>query len=203
MVTDIDLVQWQIRIARGERLDIDPVRALTPNGHAIECRIYAEDPDQGFMPSPGLIRGLRAAAGPGVRDDGGVVAGYTVPVFYDSMIAKLIAWASSRGEAVSRMARALAEYQVLGIRTTIPFFLWLLQQPEYLEGRYDTTYLDRVLAERRGESFSHFRSDESEAIAIAAAVDTFLRASATKADGRPRSNGSGWIQAARREALRG
>jgi acetyl-CoA carboxylase biotin carboxylase subunit len=203
MVTDIDLVQWQIRVARGEPLDIDPVRALTPTGHAIECRIYAEDPDQGFMPSPGLIRGLRAAAGPGVRDDGGVVAGYTVPVFYDSMIAKLIAWASSRGEAVGRMARALAEYQVLGIRTTIPFFLWLLQQPEYLEGRYDTTYLDRVLAERRGESFSHFRSDETEAIAMAAAVDTFLKASGGTADERPASKGRGWIQVARREALRG
>jgi acetyl-CoA carboxylase biotin carboxylase subunit len=203
MVTDIDLVQWQIRIARGERLDIDPVRALTPNGHAIECRIYAEDPDQGFMPSPGLIRGLRAAAGPGVRDDGGVVAGYTVPVFYDSMIAKLIAWASSRTQAVNRMARALAEYQVLGIRTTIPFFLWLLDQPDYLEGRYDTTYLDRVLVERRGQSFSCFSSDETEAIAIAAAVDTFLRASAGKPDGGPLSKRSGWIQVARREALRG
>ena len=201
MVTDIDLVQWQIRIARGERLDIDPVRALTPNGHAIECRIYAEDPDQGFMPSPGLIRGLRAAAGPGVRDDGGVVAGYTVPVFYDSLIAKLIAWASSRPEAVGRMARALAEYQVLGIRTTIPFFLWLLDQPDYLDGRYDTTYLDRVLAERRGESFSRFSSDDTEAIAIAAAVDTFLKAS--KADGGPAATRSGWVQVARREALRG
>jgi acetyl/propionyl-CoA carboxylase alpha subunit len=203
MVTDIDLVQWQIRIARGERLDIDPVRALTPNGHAIECRIYAEDPDQGFMPSPGLIRGLRAAAGPGVRDDGGVVAGYTVPVFYDSMIAKLVAWASSRSEAVGRMARALAEYQVLGIRTTIPFFLWLLDQPDYLDGRYDTTYLDRVLAERRGESFSRFSSDDTEAIAIAAAVDTFLRASAARADGGPAAARSGWLQVARREALRG
>ena len=203
MVTDIDLVQWQIRIARGERLDIDPVRALTPNGHAIECRIYAEDPDQGFMPSPGLIRGLRAAAGPGVRDDGGVVAGYTVPVFYDSMIAKLIAWAPSRPEALGRMARALAEYQVLGIRTTIPFFLWLLDQPDYLDGRYDTTYLDRVLAERRGESFSSFSSDDTEAIAIAAAVDTFLKASAGKADGGPAATRSGWVQVARREALRG
>jgi acetyl-CoA carboxylase biotin carboxylase subunit len=203
MVTDVDLVKWQIRIARGERLDIDPVRALTPNGHAIECRIYAEDPDQGFMPAPGLIRGLRAAAGPGVRDDGGVVAGYTVPVFYDSMIAKLIAWGSSRAEAVDRMARALGEYQVLGIRTTIPFFLWLLDQPEYLDGRYDTTYLDRVLAERQGQSFSRFSSDETEAIAIAAAVDTFLRASAGKADGGPAGTRSGWVQVARREALRG
>ena len=89
MVTSIDLVQWQIRIARGEALDIDPLQALTPHGHAIECRIYAEDPDQGFMPSPGLIQGLRPASGPGVRDDGGVSVGYDVPVFYDSMIAKL------------------------------------------------------------------------------------------------------------------
>src|SRR5215204_3538056 len=178
MVTDVDLVQWQIRIARGERLDIDPSRALTPRGHAIECRIYAEDPDQGFMPSPGLIRALRAASGPGVRDDGGVTAGYTVPVYYDSMIAKLIAWAPSRPAAIARMSRALREYQVLGIRTTIPFFLWLMQQPDYLEGRYDTTYLDRLLLERRGESFSTFTAEEAERIAIAAALDAFLRASA-------------------------
>ena len=148
MVTGVDLVQWQIRIARGERLDIDPERALTPHGHAIECRIYAEDPDLNFMPSPGLIRGLRPASGPGIRDDGGVSVGYTVPVFYDSMIAKLVAWGSSRADAVARMHRALMEYQVLGIRTTIPFFLWLMRQPEYLAGEYDTTYLDRLLGSR-------------------------------------------------------
>ncbi len=204
MVTDVDLVQWQLRIARGERLDLDPARALSPNGHAIECRIYAEDADQGFMPSPGLILGLRAAAGPGIRDDGGVVAGYTVPVFYDSMIAKLIAWAPTRGEAVARMSRALAEYQVLGIRTTIPFFLWLLRQPDYLEGRYDTTYLDRVLAERRGESFSQFSEAETESIAMAAALDTYLRGTASGKGGNPQASPrSGWTQAGRREALRG
>jgi acetyl-CoA carboxylase biotin carboxylase subunit len=132
-----------------------------------------------------------------------VAAGYTVPVFYDSMIAKLIAWAPARTEAVARMARALAEYQVLGIRTTIPFFLWLLQQPDYLDGRYDTTYLDRVLAERRGESFSSFSADEVETIAIAAALDTVLRASAGEADGRSAPSWSGWTQLARIEALRG
>ena len=202
MVTDVDLVQWQIRIARGERIDIDPGRALSPRGHAIECRIYAEDPDQGFMPSPGVVRGVRAAAGPGVRDDGGVVAGYAVPVFYDSMIAKLIAWAPSRGEAIARMKRALEEYQVLGIRTTIPFFLWLLGQSDYLEGRYDTTYLDRVLAGRRGESFSELSGEEAESIAVAAAVETFLRAMG-QVEGRQASCRSGWTQAARREALRG
>jgi len=201
LVAEVDLVQWQIRIALGERLDIDPARALTPRGHAIECRIYAEDPDQNFMPSPGLIRALRPASGPGVRDDGGVAAGYTVPVYYDSMIAKLIAWGGSRGEAIARMSRALREYHVLGIRTTIPFFLWLMQQPEYREGRYDTTYLDRLLVERRGESFSTFTAEESEGIAIAAALDAYLRASAGRA-GQTGPARSGWTQLARREGLR-
>jgi acetyl-CoA carboxylase, biotin carboxylase subunit len=201
MVAEVDLVQWQIRIALGERLDIDPARALTPRGHAIECRIYAEDPDQNFMPSPGLIRALRPASGPGVRDDGGVAAGYTVPVYYDSMIAKLIAWGASRSEAIARMSRALREYHVLGIRTTIPFFLWLMQQPEYREGRYDTTYLDRLLVERRGESFSTFTAEESERIAIAAALDAYLRASAGR-DGQTGAARSGWTQLARREGLR-
>src|SRR3954469_8041923 len=187
MVTSIDLVQWQIRIARGEKIDIDPERALTPAGHAIECRIYAEDPDEGFMPSPGLIRALRPAAGPGVRDDGGVNAGYAVPTYYDSMIAKLIAWAPSRNEAIARMARALREYQVLGIRTTIPFFLWLMRQPEYAAGDYDTTYLDRVLADRaqsaEGQArtgFNEISADEEEVIAIGAALDAYMRASAAR-----------------------
>ena len=184
MVTSIDLVHWQIRIARGERLTVDPGRALTPHGHAIECRIYAEDPDQGFLPSPGLIRGLRPAAGPGVRDDGGVSVGYTVPVYYDSMIAKLVVWGGSRREAVDRMARALREYQVLGIRTTIPFFLWLMRQPEYLDGRYDTTYLDRLLAERAGRTFSDLTAEEEELTAMAVAVDAYLRVSEGQAAAR-------------------
>ena len=202
MIANVDLVHWQLRIARGERLDIDPDLAITPHGHAIECRIYAEDPDQGFMPSPGLIRGLRAAAGPGIRDDGGVTAGYTVPVFYDSLIAKLIAWAPSRPDAVARMARALREYQVLGIRTTIPFFLWLMRQPAYLEGRYDTTYLDRLLAERQGESFSQFADDEAVLIAMSAALDAYLRTSASVPAAPGQAFRSLWTQLARREALR-
>jgi acetyl-CoA carboxylase biotin carboxylase subunit len=201
LVTGMDLVHWQIRIARGERLEIDPVRALTPQGHAIECRIYAEDPDQAFMPSPGLIRALRPAAGPGIRDDGGVSAGYTVPVFYDSMIAKLIAWGGSRDEAIARMTRALDEYQVLGIRTTLPFFVWLMRQPEYHAGQYDTTWLDRVLAERQGRSFNELTADDEVLVTIAAAVDTYLRASVTSAAPEP-AVPSAWRQAARAEALR-
>jgi acetyl-CoA carboxylase biotin carboxylase subunit len=202
MVTRIDLVHWQIRLAQGDRLDIEPARALTPQGHAIECRIYAEDPDSNFMPSPGLIRALRPAAGPGIRDDSGVSAGYTVPVYYDSMIAKLVAWAGTRTDAIARMSRALAEYQVLGIRTTIPFFVWLMRQPAYQHGRYDTTYLDRLLAERRGASFSELSVAESELIAIAAGIDAFLRAERGTA-GSTAPPSSQWLRAARQEALRG
>ncbi len=202
LVTSLDLVHWQIRIARGERLAIDPERALTPQGHAIECRIYAEDPDEGFMPSPGLVRAIRPASGPGIRDDGGVLAGYTVPVFYDSMIAKLIAWAGTRADAIARMSRALQEYEVLGVRTTIPFFLWLMREPDFLASRFDTTYLDRLLASRRGESFSTFSDAEEQEIAMAAALDAMFRAGSA-ADGAARAgSGSAWTIAARQEALR-
>jgi acetyl/propionyl-CoA carboxylase alpha subunit len=204
MVTSTDLVQWQIRIARGERLDFDPARAVTPHGHAIECRIYAEDPDEGFMPSPGLIRELRPASGPGIRDDGGVNAGYEVPVFYDSMIAKLVAWAGTRTDAIARMSRALAEYQVLGIRTTIPFFVWLMRQPDYREGRYDTTWLDRLMADRGGASFSELDDADRRLVTVAVAVDAYRRA---RAGGAAVPNGdalqpSAWQRTARTEALR-
>ncbi len=201
MVTSTDLVHWQIRIARGERLDLDRDRVLTPNGHAIECRIYAEDPDQNFMPSPGLIQGLRPAAGPGIRDDSGVSAGYAVPVYYDSMIAKLVAWGGTRDEAIARMARALGEYQVLGIRTTIPFFVWLMQQDDYRSGTFDTTWLDNVMASR-DSGFNDLDPEEERLATIAAAVDTFLRATASA--GAPARGGrqSLWQRAARTEALR-
>jgi acetyl-CoA carboxylase biotin carboxylase subunit len=202
MVTSLDLVHWQIRIARGEPLTIDPDRALTPHGHAIECRIYAEDPDQGFMPSPGLVRGIRPASGPGIRDDGGVLPGYAVPVFYDSMIAKLIAWAGTRDEAIARMQRALEEYEVVGIRTTIPFFLWLMREPDFQGARFDTTYLDRLLASRRGQSFSAFSEEDERHIAIAAALDAVYRADGSAGAPARNGRGSAWTQAARQEALR-
>ena len=122
MVTGVDLVRWQIRIARGERLDLDPAAAAAPHGHAIECRIYAEDPDNNFLPSPGRIQQLRVPAGPGIRDDSGATAGLDVPIFYDPMISKLVAWAEDRPLAIARMQRALGEYLVTGIKTTVPFF---------------------------------------------------------------------------------
>src|SRR6185295_9734188 len=102
IVTGVDLVEWQIRIARGERLTLAAAQALTPRAHAIECRIYAEDPDRGFLPSPGLVRALAVPGGPGVRDDRGVAAGFEIPIFYDSMIAKLVGWGETRTVATQR-----------------------------------------------------------------------------------------------------
>src|SRR5437763_11754853 len=115
-VTGVDLVRWQLRIARGDRLDVDPTRLLTPSGHAIECRIYAEDPDNNFLPSPGRIHHLRPPSGPGIRDDSGVTSGLEVPIFYDPMISKLGAWDRDRPLAIARMRRALREYVLTGIK---------------------------------------------------------------------------------------
>ena len=174
MVTGLDLVRWQIRIARGERLDLDPARLLTPIGHAIECRIYAEDPDNGFLPSPGRIAQLRVPGGPGIRDDGGASAGLDVPIFYDPMISKLVAWAEDRPFAIARMRRALGEYLVTGIKTTLPFFTWLLARPEFVEGRFHTTYLDEVLKSRHGRPFVEPDAETEEIAAIGAALQAAL-----------------------------
>ncbi len=201
LVTGIDLVQWQLRIALGERLTIPPERALTPIAHAIECRIYAEDPDAGFMPAPGLVRALSVPGGPGIRDDRGVAAGFEIPVFYDSMISKLVVWGDTRTDAVARLRRVLAEYRVVGVKTTVPFFQWLVDQPEFVEARFDTTYLDRILAGRTGEPFRPPLETEEEDAVVAAAIAAWFRAHRAVAAGGP-DTASAWRQAARRDGLR-
>ena len=149
-------------IAPGESSDLRSGATLTPAGHAIECRIYAEDPDRDFLPSPGPITALRAPGGPGMRDDGGVYAGVEVPVFYDPLIAKLVAWGDDRPQAIARMARALDEYDVRGIKTTIPFFRWLLADPDFQAGRFDTTFIDaRARRARTGGRSSRCRRTPS------------------------------------------
>jgi acetyl-CoA carboxylase biotin carboxylase subunit len=201
IVTGIDLVHWQLRIAQGERLSVDPDRALTPRGHAIECRIYAEDPDLGFLPSPGLVRGLRVPNGPGIRHDGGVAPGFEVPTTYDSMLAKLIAWGDTRTEAIQRLGRALGEYRVVGLKTTVPFFQWLVGQPDFGESRFDTTWLDRILTERRGQPFVTPTAVDEHDAAVAAALAAWFRAhgaaAGSSADGR-----GAWRWAARMDGLR-
>jgi acetyl-CoA carboxylase biotin carboxylase subunit len=174
LVTGLDLVRWQIRLACGERLDVSPDTLLRPNGHAIECRIYAEDPDNQFLPSPGRIVQLRPPAGPGIRDDSGATSGMDVPIFYDPMISKLVAWAEDRPRAVARMRRALAEYLVTGIKTTVPFFIWLLQQRDFVEGSFHTTYLDDVLKARNGRPFVEPTSEEEDIAALAVAISSVL-----------------------------
>ena len=174
MVTGLDLVSWQFRIARGERLDLAPDQLLTPRGHAIECRIYAEDPDNEFLPSPGRILQLRPPGGPGIRDDSGATPGLDVPIFYDPMISKLVAWAEDRLSAVRRMRRALNEYLVSGIKTTVPFFAWLLAEPEFVKGRFHTTYLDDVLRARNGRPFLEATPDIEEIAAIGAVIQAVL-----------------------------
>ena len=202
MVTGVDLVHWQLRLASGERLTLDPERALQPRGHAIECRIYAEDPAAGFMPSPGRITCLRLPAGPGIRDDSGVDEGFEVPVFYDSMISKLVAWAPDRSQAIQRMVRALTEYRVEGVRTTLPFFRWMLRQPAFLEGRVDTGFLDRaLLASDHISSVAPSPEAEKQAV-LAAAVHTFLTGHSAADLSSERAHVGAWRQAARLERLR-
>jgi len=167
-VTGLDLVAWQIRIARGEALGF---RTEPPRGHSIEVRVYAEDPAQNFMPSPGRITYLQAPAGPNVRDDSGVYAGYTVPTVYDPMISKLSVWAPSRPEAIARARRALSEYVVKGITTNIRYLQAILAHPEFVGGNYDTGFLPRNHAALLG------RHDPAlqEAALIAAVVDAYQR----------------------------
>jgi acetyl-CoA carboxylase biotin carboxylase subunit len=199
MVTAVDLVHWQLRIAQGERLTVTPERALTPRAHAIECRIYAEDPDAGFLPSPGLVRALSTPGGPGIRDDRGVAPGFEIPVFYDSMIAKLVAWGDTRPDAILRLGRALDEYRIVGVKTTVPFFRWLIRQPAFQEGRFDTTYLDRILVERAGVPFAEPTPEDEIDAAIAAAVATWRGKSVVEAAA---VSNDAWRRAARAENLR-
>ncbi len=183
MVTSIDLVEWQIRIAGGETLGIDPATAMTPRGHALECRVYAEDPDAGFFPSPGRITALRVPDGPWVRDDSGVEAGGEVPIYYDPMVSKLAAWGPDRTRALARMKRALREYEVLGIKTTVPFFHWLLAQPAFERAAFHTGYLEEVLQERQGEPFLTAGESEEDAAAIAVALHLASRLKSSDDDG--------------------
>ncbi len=143
-VTGIDLVQMQLRIAQGEELPFVQ-EDIKISGHAIECRINAENPELDFRPSPGTIRSLYTPGGPGVRIDSAVYQGYTIPPYYDSMIAKLIVHAPTRKEAIMKMRWALAEFIVEGIDTNIDFQLMLLKNPDFESGNYDNSYLTKYL----------------------------------------------------------
>jgi acetyl-CoA carboxylase biotin carboxylase subunit len=141
MVTGIDIVKLQLEIAMDKRINIKQ-EDIKQRGSAIECRIYAEDPENNFLPSPGLITKLRIPGGPGIRDDGGVYEGYEVPIYYDPLISKLIVWGRDRLEAINRMRRALQEYIIKGIRTTIPFHLKVMESEKFIKGDINRYFID-------------------------------------------------------------
>lgn len=143
-ITGIDLIKAQLKIANGEKLDIKQ-KDIHRNGHAIECRINAEDPDNNFNPVPGKISQLMVPGGPGIRIDSGVYPGYSIPPFYDSMVAKLIVWGTDRREAVERMKRALDEFHIEGIKTTIPFHKQVMVNKSFLQGKYTTAFVNKFM----------------------------------------------------------
>ena len=142
-LTGIDLIKAQIRIAAGEKLKLKQ-KDITFRGHVIECRINAEDPFYNFAPSPGLVDTFIAPGGFGVRIDSHVYSGYKIPPYYDSMIAKLIVFADTRKEAIARCRRALDEFYISGVKTTIPMLRYIMNQADFVKGKYDTGYIEKI-----------------------------------------------------------
>jgi acetyl-CoA carboxylase, biotin carboxylase subunit len=206
LVTGLDLVHLQLRIASGEKLPFQQ-QDVTLRGHAIECRIYAEDPDNNFFPSPGKIQRLVRPSGPGVREDSGVYEGWNVPLDYDPMLSKLIAFAPDRAMAIARMQRALDEYFIGGIKTNLGLFRKILQDADFVTAKIDTGFLDRLLSQPAAPSQAV--DEKQDVAAIAAALFTAIQA--------PKSNGTkpsiysahelpantAWKQAARKESVGG
>ncbi len=201
MVTGIDIVKMQIEIAEGKPLAYkqEDVKQV---GHALECRIYAEDPDKNFMPSPGLITGLRLPGGPGVRVDSGVYSRGEVPIYYDPMVAKLIVWDIDRQNAIARMKRALNEYVVKGIKTTIPFHQKVLRNKDFIEGNISTDFIDKEVLVKPQP-----REGSLEVAIAAAAIKEFLREKELKKKliefNETCASGSPWKESGRKSAMFG
>ncbi len=164
MVVGLDLVKLQIECAMGLPLSLKQ-EDVKLTGHAVECRVYAEDPENNFLPSTGTITHLEKPDGPGIRDDSGVAAGDAISLYYDPMIAKLVAWAPTREMAIERMLRALHEYRIAGVRTTIPFCAWVLQHERFRSGQFDTHFVNQEYFGHEQEIFA--ASDELELHAAA------------------------------------
>lgn len=205
LVTGIDLVREQIRVAAGLPLSFTQ-EEVEWRGHAIECRVYAENPENNFLPSPGRISHLRVPAGPGVRDDAGVEAGAEVSIYYDPMISKLAAWGRTRDEAIDRLRRALDEYTVGGIKTTLPFFREIVRDAQFIEGRLDTGFISRFFERREAAVKTEALTEgENEAgikrrdmALIAAALDYMQKQKRASTNGQqPEPEASKWRLAGR------
>ncbi|HXC33218.1 MAG TPA: acetyl-CoA carboxylase biotin carboxylase subunit [Verrucomicrobiae bacterium] len=201
MVTGLDLVKLQIRIAAGEPLPFSQ-GDVRLSGHAIECRLYAEDPANQFFPSPGKILSRRAPSGPGIRLDDGVYEGFTVPTDYDPMLAKLIAWGADRAEAVARLCRALEEHSVTGIKTNSELLLAILRDPEFRRAEIFTRWLDERLPSFLSAEKSQGRDETAEDAAILVALLHHFRAKeVVPMNGDAPAAESRWKRAARLEQV--
>jgi acetyl-CoA carboxylase, biotin carboxylase subunit len=149
MIAGLDLIAEQIRVAQGERLKLTQDQVVL-KGHAIECRINAEDPDRGFRPHPGRISGYLPPGGPGVRMDSHVYTDYEIPPYYDSLIGKLIVWGPNRDAAISRMKRALRECAITGVPTTIGFHQKIMETPAFLKGDVYTNFVEQMMLSQKG-----------------------------------------------------
>lgn len=196
LVTGFDLVHWQLRIAAGEPLGFDQ-REVRWRGSALECRIYAEDPDNHFFPSPGRITWLTEPSGPGVRLDSGIEAGWQVPLEYDPLLSKLVVWAETRPAAIQRMLRALGEYAIGGIKTNLEFFRELLQDEAFRRGELHTSFVEEFLA-RRPERLAAPMVELEAAAALAAAACARSQTPASRNETRM----SAWRLAGRQSLLR-
>ena len=196
-VYGVDIVKEQFRIAAGEPLSINQ-EDVRIRGHALEARVYAEDPQSNFMPSTGLIKQLILPEGPGVRNENGIYPGYQIPIYYDPLIGKVIVWAENRATAIQRCKRALSEYQVDGVKTNIEFLLWALDQEGFVDGTYDTTYIERHFDPSR----LHSRADEIELAAIAGSITAFKALKRMNVSGGPQLRENIWRRVARIEGLR-
>ncbi len=166
-VVGVDLVAEQIRIANGEKLRFKQ-EDLSQRGHAIEVRIYAEDPENNFMPSPGKIKTLKEPMGPGIRHDGYIYPGYEIPMHYDPMISKMIVWANNRQDAINRMKRALTSYVLAGVKTSIPFLKKVMEAPDFVDGKYSTHFIEKNM------DILHPDTEASQEETDLAAISAFL-----------------------------
>jgi acetyl-CoA carboxylase biotin carboxylase subunit len=191
-------VKLQIAIAAGHRLPF-AWETITPRGHAMEVRLYAEDPENNFFPSPGKILSQHAPSGPGIRVDEGVYEGWTVPTDYDPLLSKLIAWGNSREETIARLRRALEEYSITGIKTNSALFRRILAEPDFLKAEIHTKWLDELLS--RPHPAAHQDTNGLDAAAIAAAVWHATHNGANAAAPIAAAPESAWKRAGRRDQM--
>jgi acetyl-CoA carboxylase, biotin carboxylase subunit len=198
LITGLDLVLLQIRIAAGEPLPFTQAQVVI-RGHAIECRIYAENPDNNYFPSPGKITLLLEPSGPGIREDSGMYEGWNVPMDYDPLLAKLIGYGSDRNQAVGRLTRALDEFFVGGIKTNISLFRRILNDQDFRAAKMDTGFLDRMLKRKQDAPVD---DKAAEVAAIAAGLFVALDTRIANGSKGATDTASNWMSAARREAMR-